>query len=53
MNATSGQSYFLLIGIHRWPLGGNVTPSPIRVKFKYFHPINNKRNAMGLRFLGA
>jgi outer membrane protein insertion porin family len=35
------------------PIGGNVNTITNTGEFKYFHPINHRRNAIGVRFLGA
>jgi len=53
MNATSGKSIFYSLAFTGGPLGGNVNTITNTGEIKYFHPINKKRNAIGLRFLGA
>jgi outer membrane protein insertion porin family len=53
MNATSGKSYFYSLAFTGGPLGGNVNTITNTGMFTYFHPINHKRNAIGVRFLGA
>ena len=35
------------------PIGGNVNTITNTGEFKYFHPINHRRNAVGVRFLGG
>jgi outer membrane protein insertion porin family len=51
INATNGRSYFYSLAVSG--LGGNVRTITNTGEFKYFHPINHKRNAVGVRFLGA
>jgi outer membrane protein insertion porin family len=53
INATSGRSYFFSVAFTGGPLGGNVNTITNTGEFKYFHPINHKRNAIGVRFLTA
>jgi outer membrane protein insertion porin family len=53
MNATSGKSIFYSLSFTGGPLGGNVNTITNTGEIKYFHPINKRRNAIGLRFLGA
>ena len=53
VNATSGKSYFFSAAFTGGPIGGNVNTITTTGEFKYFHPINKKRNAIGFRFLGA
>jgi outer membrane protein insertion porin family len=51
INATKGRSYFYSLAVSG--LGGNVKTITNTGEFKYFHPINHKRNAVGVRFLAA
>jgi outer membrane protein insertion porin family len=51
INATSGRSYFYSLSVSG--LGGNVKTITNTGEFKYFHPINHRRNAVGVRFLAA
>jgi outer membrane protein insertion porin family len=53
INATSGKSYFYSLAFTGGPIGGNVNTITNTGEFKYFHPINKRRNAVGVRFLGA
>ena len=53
INATSGKSFFYSLAFTGGPIGGNVNTITNTGEFKYFHPINHKRNAIGVRFLGA
>jgi outer membrane protein insertion porin family len=53
INATSGKSYFYSLAFTGGPIGGNVNTITNTGEFKYFHPINHKRNALGFRILGA
>ena len=51
INPTNGRSYFYSVNING--LGGNVRTITNTGEFKYFHPINHRRNAVGFRFLTA
>jgi len=53
INATSGKSYFYSLAFTGGPIGGNVNTITNTGEYKYFHPINKRRNAVGVRFLGA
>ena len=53
INATRGRSYFYSLAFTGGPLGGNVNTFTNTGEFKYFHPINHRRNALGVRFLSA
>ncbi len=53
INATSGKSYFYSVAFTGGPIGGNVNTITNTGEYKYFHPINKRRNAIGIRFLGA
>ena len=53
INATKGKSYFYSLAFTGGPIGGNVNMITNTGEFKYFHPINHRRNAIGFRFLGA
>jgi outer membrane protein insertion porin family len=53
INATNGRSYFYSIAFTGGPLGGNVNTVTNTGEFKYFHPINHRRNAIGVRFLAS
>ncbi|MGB8325907.1 MAG: outer membrane protein assembly factor BamA [Candidatus Acidiferrum sp.] len=53
INATSGKSFFYSLAFTGGPIGGNVNTITNTGEFKYFHPINKRRNAIGVRFLGA
>ncbi len=53
VNATKGRSYFYSLSFTGGPLGGNVNTITNTGEFKYFHPINHRRNALGFRFLAA
>jgi outer membrane protein insertion porin family len=53
INATSGKSYFYSVAFTGGPIGGNVNTITNTGEYKYFHPINKRRNAIGVRFLGA
>ncbi|HEV2102036.1 MAG TPA: outer membrane protein assembly factor BamA [Candidatus Acidoferrum sp.] len=53
INATRGKSYFYSLSFTGGPIGGNVNTITNTGEFKYFHPINHRRNAVGVRFLGG
>ena len=53
INATSGKSYFYSLAFTGGPIGGNVNTITNTGEFKYFHPVNHRRNAIGIRLLGA
>jgi len=53
MNATRGRSYFYSLAFTGGPIGGNVNTITNTGEFKYFHPINHRRNAIGVRILSA
>lgn len=53
INATSGKSYFYSLAFTGGPIGGNVNTITNTGEYKWFHPVNHKRNAIGFRFLGA
>src|SRR5258708_706674 len=53
INATHGKSYFYSVSFTGGPIGGNVNTITNTGEFKYFHPINHRRNAIGVRFLGG
>jgi outer membrane protein insertion porin family len=53
INATHGKSYFYSVSFTGGPIGGNVNTITNTGEFKYFHPINHRRNAVGVRFLGG
>ncbi len=53
INSTKGKSFFYSMAFTGGPIGGNVNTITNTGEFKYFHPINHRRNAVGVRFLGA
>ena len=53
INATHGKSYFYSLSFTGGPIGGNVNTITNTGEFKYFHPVNHRRNAIGVRFLGG
>ena len=53
VNATAGRSYFASLAFTGGPLGGNVNTFTSTGEYKYFHPVYHRRNAIGVRFLGA
>jgi len=53
INATHGKSYFYSLSFTGGPIGGNVNTITNTGEFKYFRPVNHRRNAIGVRFLGG
>jgi outer membrane protein insertion porin family len=53
INPTHGKSYFYGLGFEGGPLGGNTNTITNTFTTTYFHPINKKRNVIGMRFLAA
>ena len=53
INATKGKSFFYSVSFVGGPLGGNVKTISNVFDIKYFHPINKRRNAVGLHFTTA
>jgi outer membrane protein insertion porin family len=53
INATKGKSFYYSLSFQGGPLGGNVNTVSNVVDVKYFHPINKRRNAIGLHFSTA
>jgi len=50
INATKGKSIYYSFSFQGGPLGGNVNTVTNVFDIKYFHPINKRRNAIGLHF---
>jgi outer membrane protein insertion porin family len=53
INATKGKSFYYSMSFVGGPLGGNVKTITNVFDVKYFHPINKRRNAIGLHFTTA
>ncbi len=53
INATKGKSIYYSLSFQGGPLGGNVNTFTNVFDIKYFHPINKRRNAIGLHFTAA
>ena len=53
INATSGKSYYYSLAFSGGPLGGNVNSITNVFDWKYFHPINKKRNVLSFHATGA
>jgi outer membrane protein insertion porin family len=53
LNATTGKSFFFSTAFTGGPIGGNVNSITTTGEYKFFHPVNHKRNAIGFRFLAA
>ncbi len=51
INPTGGKSYFYSMGFSG--LGGNVKSISNVIDWKYFHPLNKRRNVLGLHASGA
>ncbi len=49
LNPTGGKSYFYSFGLSGGPLGGNVNSITNVFEWKFFHPVNKKRNVLGFR----
>ena len=52
-NPRSGKSYFYSLGFTGGPLGGNVNTVTNVFDWKYFRPIQKRRNVLGLHATGA
>ncbi|MGC1493826.1 MAG: outer membrane protein assembly factor BamA, partial [Candidatus Acidiferrum sp.] len=50
INATKGKSLYYSFSIQGGPLGGNVNAFTNVIDAKYFHPVNKRRNAVGVHF---
>lgn len=50
INSTRGKSIYYGFSLSGGPLGGNVNTFSNTFDVKYFHPINKRRNAIGLHF---
>jgi len=53
INPTGGKSFFYGLGFEGGPLQGNVNTISNSFEFKMFHPVNKRRNIIGLRFLAS
>ncbi len=49
-NPTKGKSFYYGIGVEGGPLGGNVNTITNSFVTTYFHPINKRRNVIGLKY---
>jgi outer membrane protein insertion porin family len=47
INPHTGKSYFYSVGFQGGPLGGNVNTITNVFDWKYFHPVNKRRNTLG------
>jgi outer membrane protein insertion porin family len=52
-NEHSGKSYYYALGFTGGPLGGNVNSISNIFDWKYFHPIQKKRNVIGFHAMAA
>ena len=50
INSTKGKSLYYSFSIQGGPLGGNVNAFTNVIDAKYFHPVNKRRNAVGVHF---
>ncbi len=53
MNPTQGKSFYYGVSLEGGPLRGNVNTISNTFTSTYFHPINKRRNVIGLRFLAG
>jgi outer membrane protein insertion porin family len=53
INPTGGKSIFVGLSFEGGPIGGNINTVSPTFEFKYFHPVNHKRNVLGFHLLGA
>jgi outer membrane protein insertion porin family len=53
MNPTGGKSYYYALSFSGGPLGGNVKSVSNVFDWKYFHPINKRRNVLSFHATGA
>ena len=53
VNPTTGKSYYYSLAFSGGPLGGNVNSITNVFDWKYFHPINKKRNVLSFHATGA
>jgi outer membrane protein insertion porin family len=51
MNPTRGKSFYYGLGLEGGPLLGNVNTLSNTFQMEYFHPVNKRRNVIGLRFM--
>src|SRR3989475_5167825 len=47
INATGGKSYYYSLAFSGGPLGGNVNSITNVFDWKYYHPMNKRRNVLG------
>jgi len=53
INATGGKSYYYSLAFSGGPLGGNVNSITNVFDWKYYHPVNKRRNVLGFHASGA
>jgi outer membrane protein insertion porin family len=53
VNPTGGKSYFFSTGFSGGPLGGNVKSVTNVADWKYYHPVNKRRNVLGFHASAA
>jgi len=53
VNPTNGKSLYYGVSVEGGILGGNTNTVSNSFDFKYYHPINRRRNVIGFHFLGS
>jgi outer membrane protein insertion porin family len=53
INPTGGKSYYYSLAFSGGPLGGNVNSITNVFDWKYYHPVNKRRNVLGFHASGA
>lgn len=53
LDPTRGKSIALTLQFAGGPLGGNVNTIRPLLEYKYFHPVNHRRNTIGFHFLAS
>jgi len=53
VNPTGGKSYYYSLAFSGGPLGGNVNSITNVFDWKYYHPVNKRRNVLGFHASGA
>ena len=53
MNPTTGKSIYYGVSVEGGILGGNTNSVSNSFDFKYYHPVNHRRNVIGFHFLGS
>lgn len=53
INPTKGKSFYYSVAFQGGPIGGNVNTVTNVADFKYWHPMNKRRNALGFHLTGG